>query len=115
MTVVRNKSQLVTLHFNANASIVVAGNSSVSNIALSTDNVQTASISKVWYGSQGGAWIISRGNSTVNSVVGVFNNTDVADFSGGGELLDLNKDKDLYFTLAGASNGYIMCQLKKNS
>jgi hypothetical protein len=118
MTVLRNKAngQIVTLHFNANAGpIVVAGNNSVSNIALAGENVFSASISKLWFGSQAGAWIITRGNTTVNSVVGVYNNTDRCFYDEGGEVLDLNKDKDLWFTLVGTANGYIMCQLKKNN
>jgi hypothetical protein len=107
----------VQIHENANATITVVGNNTVSNLTSnSTEVVAAGVITKVWYGADAGSWQLRRGNSTVNAVVGVFSGTGRADFDEGGTLLDMSPTgTNLYLTLNGAANGYIIVEMKKTS
>jgi hypothetical protein len=118
MAVTYNKSnngQRVVIHANANATVTIVGNNTVSNVTSnSSEIVVNGVINKVWYGSDG-VWLIGRGNSTVNAIVGVYTGTGRADYDEGGTLLNISSTgTNLYLTLT-SSNGYIMIDMKKNA
>ena len=117
MTILVNTSTRTVLHFDANGSVVVVGNNTVSNLtSTSTETVKKSRISQVWFGSDAGSWQVTQGNSTVNSVAGVFSGTGHMPFHQSGVVLDVNPTgESLYATLDGAANGFIMIELHKKS
>lgn len=81
-----------------------------------SENVHNAGIAQVWHGADAGAWILERGNSTVNSIVGVYDSTGYIQYIQHGEMLNLSSDgESLWLTLVGAANGHIMIDLRKDS
>jgi hypothetical protein len=54
---------------SANETIVIAGNSSVSNVAVNTENVVSAVISKVWFSTNTGI-TVTRGSNVVLNLIG---------------------------------------------
>ena len=115
-TVISNKyKKSVTLHFVANATVTIVGNNTVSNVAQQDEIILGATIQQVWHGCPDGAhWVVTRGNSTVNSIVAVFNSSDYIDYAGAGAAHNVAATgQNLYVTLNGGVNGYIMIDLKK--
>ncbi len=104
-----------TVHVTgANATIVVAGNNSVSNIAIGTEEVVGAVINQIWYGAANGYWIVKRANSTTNTVVGVFDSTGYCDYAGVGSPIPIRQGDNLVLELVDSGvNGYIMVELRK--
>lgn len=111
MTVLQNKKNLSTLvHHVANATLTIAGNSSVSNVATSDEILTGATIKQVWFGAAGdGYWVVKRGSNTV----GVYSSTGWTDYAGNGGLLTNDADATLVLELVGTANGYIMVELQK--
>jgi hypothetical protein len=106
----------VVVHSDATGSIVLTGNAAVSNIAMPGEIVIGTTIKQVWFGSISGAsgyWLVSKGNSTVNTVIGMYDSTAWIDYAGNGCALNISEaGENLYFTLTGAA-GYIMFDIKK--
>lgn len=96
------------VHCSANATITIAGNSSQSNIATSTQNLSGATISKIWYGSgSSGYWNIKRGANVVATVI----NSGQLLFDGA--PISVDKTGTLVLELVGTANGFIMVELHK--
>jgi len=111
----RNRTSAV-VHVSSNATIVVTGNSSVSNIAFGDGNSQIeetltgASISQVFWGSAPGAhWNVKRGTTLVLTLP----NAGSIDFAGSGCALTANSANAVVVELVGASNGFLMIELQK--
>ena len=120
LTILQNDGFRMVLHVNANQTIIVAGNNTISNLisgglSNTSEVVTGASISRVWYGCGPEAsayWVIGRGNSTVNSIAGVYAGTNEAKYNDGA-MLNITPTGDIYATLVGSANGYLMIELKK--
>lgn len=116
LTVISNKYKLSTLiHVNANATFVVAGNSTVSNLAMSDEVLIGCKIDKVIYGAAPSAyWVVERANSTVNTAVLTLTETGVIEFDGlGASIGKLLDDQNIQLKLVGSANGYLMIEMKK--
>lgn len=107
------KNGSVALHMTSNSgTVVIAGNSTVSNIALPGENIVTAVINQIWAGSPSGAnsyWEIKRGAN----VVLVVDSSCWLDFSGNGRQLTLDGAADLTANLIGSTAGYLLIDLQK--
>jgi hypothetical protein len=109
-TIINRIGSSAVFHTNANTTVVVAGNSSVSNIATPNEVLTGASITQVWYGcASGGHWVVQRGSNTVL----VLSESGYMDFAGSGASLVLHSTANVVMTLVGASNGYCMVELQK--
>lgn len=110
-TITQNRKNLnVVVHADANTTLTIAGNSSVSNVATSNEVLTGAAIKQVWYGSgNGGFWTVKRGSNTVL----VLDSTGWKDFAGNGCLLNKDDSGTLVLTLEGTTSGTIMIELKK--
>ena len=111
--IVDNKRSTVTILATGTETVIIAGNNSVSNIALAgvTDDIVGASIKQVWFGSISGAsgfWQITRGAN----VVLMADSTAWFDFAGNGRGLSLDSAANVTMTRTGA-NGTMMIELKK--
>lgn len=113
-----NTRQTVDVLITANTEIVIAGNSTVSNIALDDQNIIGASIKHVFCSSpsgNGAYWEISRGNTTVSNVVFAPDSTAYIDFAGNGVKLDLDASANLVCKLVRAADdeGVLVLTLHK--
>jgi hypothetical protein len=109
----RDTSGTVVVHVaTANASLVVAGNSSVSNIALPGETVTGATIRQVFYGIDGGAegecFIYRAGD-----LVGTYNRAGHHNYAGHGISLSINPAANLDVSFQSASNSMIIIELQK--
>jgi hypothetical protein len=118
MAVIQNKalgpssSAGFALHITANDTIVVAGNSSVSNIALTNEIIAAAHISQIWWGSSNSSyWTVKRGSNTVT----VLSETGYLDFAGNGVGLQIDQTANLVITLTGSGVGFLALEGQKKA
>lgn len=115
MGIVSNKKFGTTqIHLVANATYIVVGNNSVSNVATSTENVTGATIRKVIYSAVanstfGGYWAIHRGAN----LFATFTGTGVIDFSEKGMVASVDPAANLVFTLNGTTLGSLLVEVNK--
>jgi len=110
--IINRKNTSAVLHFTANATVVIAGNSSVSNVAYLNETVKGASITQATFGSPSGSgayWVVKRGANTV----AVFDSTAQLDFAGYGIPITLFPAANLTVELVGSSNGFLMLEIQK--
>lgn len=118
MTVFANKPRTsAIIHVTANDTIVVAGNTTTSNIASDGEIVTGAHIKQVWCGSSSGNgayWKVSSVNSAANSEVLllVLDSTAYMDYAGNGVKVPVLGD-ELKFELVNGDEGYLMLELRK--
>jgi hypothetical protein len=109
----------VVVHVTGTGTINCTGNDTISDLASTGEIVTRAKIKQIWTGSSSGNganFVVSRGNSTVNTVVAVYDSTAWIDYAGNGMALNLAEDgAAIYFTLNNATEGqgYLMLELKK--
>jgi len=113
VTYFNNKRHQIDVLITANATITVAGNNSVSNIAYGTDQtVIGAGIKQMWAMSPSGNsayWTISRGANLVAAP----DSTAYLDFAGNGSSLNVDSTGTIVVTLVGATVGTLMLTLHK--
>lgn len=116
MTVMINKQGGRTvLHFTANGSANLVGNSTTSDIALGDEVINSASITQIWYGvapvsgSVQSYWNVARGSNTV----AILSGTDRVDYAGHGASLILDNTGNISVTLNNTAIGYIMIEIAK--
>lgn len=106
------KNLSTTIHFSSNGSLVIAGNSTVSDIAIDNEELTGAYITQVWYGSPSGSvayWEVKRGANTVL----VLDSTSYTDFAGNGNAIKLDSTAPLSANLVGSTAGYLVVELQK--
>lgn len=114
MSILQNKHGSVVLHATSNTTWVIAGNSSVSNVALTHETVIGASIRQMWFGSPAANtayWTVKRGANTV----AVLDSSAWIPYSGAGKAITQDSTANLTVELTNAGNdsGYIMIELGK--
>lgn len=101
------------VHAVANTgTIVVAGNSSVSDVASVGEVLVGAYITQVWAGCPSGDnafWTISRGANTVL----VLDSTGYYDYAGCGNPITLDSSANISATLTGSDSGYLLFECQK--
>lgn len=111
MTITSNKKNTsACLHFNANASVVIAGNSSSSNVATSDEVLTGATIVQAFWGNDGNGHIqVKRGGN----IVAVYDSTGYVDYAGSGMSLNVSPTANIDVTFVGSANGYLMLEIQK--
>ena len=109
-----NKRQQVDILFTANDTITVAGNDSVSEIAITGQTITGAAIKQILCSSpsgNGAYWSVLRGANVVFTP----DSTAFIDFAGNGIGLDIDETADLTCNLVGAASdaGSIVITLRK--
>ena len=129
-TMINRSGASAVVPVTGNDCIVIAGNSSVSNIAFGNSSVYEtvtgAAITQVWWGSTaiGGNsyWIVNRGvgNSSVANVsfqtgntVLVLDGTGYIDFAGSGASMIKNSTGNCSVGLINSTTGYLMIEFQK--
>ena len=116
-TVINRKGSSAVVHVTANATIVVTGNSSVSNIAFGSGNtlieetITNGYISQVWWGTDNpnASWKVARGSNTYL----VLNTSGHLDFAGHGAAITADSTANAVITLTGTANGFLMMEIQK--
>jgi hypothetical protein len=106
------KNQSTTVLFTGNSTIVVAGNSTVSDIATGDEVLTGGYITQIWFGSPSGNtayWTISRGSN----VISVFDSSAYLDFAGAGNPLSLDPGATLTVGLTNSGAGTMMVEVQK--
>jgi len=111
VTILSNKANTSTIiHVTAaNASFVIAGNSTVSNIATSSEVLTGGTIRKAVWGIDTGSIQIVRGSNAVATYTGAY----ALDYAGMGMSLTKDSAATLVVNFVGSSNGYIMLEVAK--
>ena len=94
---------------NGNTTIVVAGNTTTSNVAVGLENVLGATVSQVWFATDA-VITISRG---ANTLLTLPPGTDHWDFREGGFSLTEYASANLVITTAAAANCSLIVELTK--
>lgn len=112
MAVIKNTLTTAVVHLIATGTTIIAGNATVSNVAIPGQNVASASIKKIMCSSNSatGTWTISRGANVVWIASGNF----LYDFQAHGIPLSQDGSANLVATLAGG-NGSIIIEISKDS
>lgn len=111
MSVIINRlGTSAVIHTAANATYVIAGNSSVSNVASDGEVLTGGNITQAWWGvANGGYWEVKRDDTTVL----VFTESGYADYAGAGVSLVANSTGNVVITLNGSNAGYCMLEIQK--
>ena len=105
------KNTSAVIHVSsANASIVVSGNSSVSNVAMQDEVLTGGYITQIAWGCDGNGHIQFLRNG---AVVSVYDSTGYIDYSGCGISLTMNQAANLNINFVGSSNAYCIFEIQK--
>lgn len=110
-TVLSNKKNTkATLHFTpANTTVIVAGNNSVSNVAITDEVLSGANINQLYWGTDAGSIQILRGANTVAVLTG----TGHADYINTGIALSKDQAANVVVNFVGTANAYLIVDLQK--
>ena len=112
VTLISNKSRTsAVIHVSsANATIKVAGNNSVSNIATPGETLTGAYITQAVWGCDGtGSINIKRGAT----LVAVYDSTGQHEYAGCGMPINVNQADDITVELIGSANSFIVFEVQK--
>jgi len=125
-TMINRSGSSAVVHVTGNDCVVIAGNSSVSNIAFGNETITSAAITQVWWGSTAisgnSYWIVNRGtgNTSVANVSFQSGNTVLVlpdsghiDFAGDGASLIKNTTGNCSIGLINSTTGYLMIEFQK--
>lgn len=106
------KNTSVVLHVSSanSGNLVVAGNSSVSNLAISNEILTGAYITQVVWGCDGTGHIqVLRGAN----LVAVYDSTGQHEYAGTGMPINMYPAANLVINLVGSANSFIAIELQK--
>lgn len=109
--VVSNKlNTSAVLHFiTSNSTVIVSGNSSQSNLAISDEVLTGATITQVFWGCDGSGHIhLKRGANTIAT----YDSTGYKDYAGCGMALTLDSAANIDVVMAGTNN-YLLIEVQK--
>lgn len=109
---INRKNTSAVIHLAANASITVAGNSSVSDIAIGNEVLTGCTITQVFCGSSSGNgayWTVKRGANTVL----VLDSTGYYDYAGSGMALNIDVGATIEANLVNGTDGYLLIEVQK--
>lgn len=119
-TILTNKVQSAVLHFtSSNASIVVSGNSTTTNVdsssvclASGSEVIGGVTIAQAFWGvapASDGHVVVKRGSN----IVAVFDSTGWHDYAGNGFSLNKDKAANLVVEFASSANAYLILEVQK--
>ena len=111
-TITSNKKNTsLVIHISAaNVNLKVAGNNSVSNLAMSDEILNGAYITQAFWGNDGNSHIqILRDTA----LVGVFDSSGYVDYAGAGMPMSVGQSANLIVNFVGSSNAYCILELQK--
>ena len=104
------KNKSFVIHVTSNSTITVAGNNSVSNVAIDDEVLTGATISRAIWGTDGTAYIsVLRGANNV----AFFNTSGMIDFAGNGMAITKDKEANIVVNFTGSADAYLLLECKK--
>lgn len=103
------------ISLTANATVVIAGNNTVSNVTSNSSQiVASGTIRQIFHGASSnstsdGYWVVKRGSNTV----AVLTETGHQNYAGMGLALSQDKAANVVCELVGTTNGYIIIEVSK--
>lgn len=112
LTVISNKPRTSAVFHvaGANASIVVAGNNSVSNVAIGTEVLTGAYITQTVWGCDGTGYIVVKRGTTP---VAIYDSTGQHEYAGTGMPITVGQTADINVEFVGSANCFIMFEVQK--
>lgn len=112
VTVISNKPRLSAVFHvaSANATLVVAGNSSVSNVASPGEELTGAYITQAVWGCDGTGYIVIKRGSTP---VAVYDSTGQHEYAGTGMPITVGQTANVSVEFVGSSNCFVMFEVQK--
>jgi len=111
-TITSNKKNTsAVIHFTgSNSSLIVAGNSTTSNIAISNEVLTGAYIAQaVWGCDPNGYIVVKRG---ANSVA-FYDSTGQHEYAGCGMPITIDQNANLQVQFVGSSNAFVIMEIQK--
>lgn len=109
-TIINRSGTSAVVHITTSNSIIVAGNSTTSNIASQDEVITGGAIAQIWWGAaNSGYWTVKRGTTPLLTLT----ESGYKDFAGAGASLIANSSSTINCTLVGTSDGYIMIEVQK--
>lgn len=105
----RKNTAFVVHSTPGNSTIIVAGNSSTSNVATSNEILTGAYIAQAVWGTDGGHIQVLRGST----LVAVYESTGQKDYAGCGIPITVGQGANLVINYVGTANAYIMLECQK--
>ena len=111
-TITSNKKNTsLVIHISAaNVNLKVAGNNSVSNLAMSDEILNGAYITQAFWGNDGNGHIQILRDSTL---VAVYDSSSYVDYAGAGMPMSVGQSANLIVNFVGSSNAYCILELQK--
>lgn len=112
VTVISNKlNTSAVFHVaSSNATLIVAGNNTTSNVAISNEVLTGAYITQIAWGCDGNGHIqILRGSNLVS----VYDSSGYVDYAGNGLALTTSQNANLTINFVGSSNSYCIFEVQK--
>ena len=106
------KNTSAVIHITGSNTITIAGNSTVSDVAISNEVLTGCTITQVFCGSSSGNgayWTIKRGANTV----AVLDSTGYFDYAGAGMALSVDSGGTLVANLINGNDGYLLIEIQK--
>ena len=104
------KNTSAAFHFNSSGTLVVAGNTSVSNVATSDETLTGAYITQAVWGCDGTGHIQVKRGSTL---VAVFDSTGQQEYAGTGMPINVGATQNLTVDFLGSANSFLLIELQK--
>lgn len=95
---------------SANATLVVAGNSSVSDVAIGDETLTGAYITQMYWGIDPAGYAVVKRDSTT---VAVYDSTGYKDYAGCGMPLSVGQSGNISVEFVGTSNAYLLFEVQK--
>lgn len=105
------KNTSAVIHFSGSNTVIIAGNNSVSNVAISDETLTGAYVTQVFYGCDGSGSIqLKRGSDTI----AVYDSTGYIDYAGAGMALTAgNTAANIAVSFVGSANAYLLIEIQK--
>ena len=112
VNVISNRARTsVVLHVaTANATLVIAGNNAVSNVASSGETLTGAYITQAVWGCDPNGYIVIKRGSTP---VAYYDSTGQHDYAGAGMPINVEVSANLSVEFVGSANCFVMFELQK--
>jgi hypothetical protein len=106
----KNTSLVIHVSSANSGNVIIAGNSSVSNVAVTNETLTGAYITQAYWGCDGNGHVqILRGAT----LVAVYDSTGYKDYAGCGMPLNVNQTANLTVNFVGSSNAYVIIEMQK--
>ena len=111
VTITSNKKyNSAVVHFNASANVVVAGNTSASNLAILDETLVSGYIAQaIWGCDLAGTIQVKRGGA----LIAVYGGTGSMDYAGTGMPLNVNPTANIDVSFVGSANCYLYLEVQK--